>query len=209
MPRSPITSQTSYIVALVIGNRMVRISGEPSALRRGVPSASTTPDMGAEPARLPRAGGEIPARVGHVAAGNHLHLVGDRAPGQDAGRDVEDLVGGVGIEIGRGHGADAALAEAPRGRGVGLGDLLLHLHEDFQRRLGAAKALAAAARDKARSRSGPASPLASAAASARSRRLRARSAAPARARARPGRSREACSCVSSHSSCSSVGNGAW
>jgi hypothetical protein len=37
----PITSQTSYIVALVTGNRMVRISGEPSGLRRGVPSAST------------------------------------------------------------------------------------------------------------------------------------------------------------------------
>ena len=30
------------MVALVIGNRMVRISGEPSGLRRGVPSASTT-----------------------------------------------------------------------------------------------------------------------------------------------------------------------
>ncbi len=36
------TSQTSYIVALAIGNRMVRISGEPSFLRRWVPSASTT-----------------------------------------------------------------------------------------------------------------------------------------------------------------------
>ena len=64
----------------------------------------------------------------------------DRAPGQDAGRDVENLVGGFGVEIGRDHGADAALAEAPRGRGIGLGDLLLHLHEDLERRLGAAEA---------------------------------------------------------------------
>ena len=98
-------------------------------------------DMGAEPARLPRAGGKIPARAGLVAAGNRLHFMVDRAPGQNAGRDVEDFVGGVGIEIGRGHGADAALAEAPRGRGIGLGDLLLHLHEGFERRLGAAETL--------------------------------------------------------------------
>jgi hypothetical protein len=65
----------------------------------------------------------------------------DRAPGQNARRNVEDLVGGIGIEIGRGHGADAALAKAPRGRGVGLGDLLLHQHERFQRSLNAAKTL--------------------------------------------------------------------
>ena len=97
--------------------------------------------MGAEPARLPRAGGEIPARAGLVAARNRLHFMVDRAPGQNAGRDVEDFVGGVGIEIGRGHGADAALAKAPRGRGVGLGDFLLHLHERFQRSLDAAKTL--------------------------------------------------------------------
>ena len=42
VPFSPITSQTSYIVALVAGNRMVRISGEPSGFLRAVPSASTT-----------------------------------------------------------------------------------------------------------------------------------------------------------------------
>ena len=98
-------------------------------------------DMGAEPARLPRAGGKVPARAGLVAAGNHLHFMVDRAPGQDAGRDVEDLVGGIGIEIGRGHGADAALAEAPGGGGIGLGDFLLHLHEGFERRFRAAEAL--------------------------------------------------------------------
>ena len=98
-------------------------------------------DMGAEPARLPRAGGEIPARAGFVAARNRLHFMIDRAPGQNAGRDVEDFVGGIGIEIGRGHGADAALAKAPRGRGIRLGDLFLHLHESFQRSLGAAKTL--------------------------------------------------------------------
>ena len=65
----------------------------------------------------------------------------DRAPGQNAGRDIEDFVGGVGIEIGRGHGADAALAKAPRGRGISLGDFLLHLHERFQRSFEAAKTL--------------------------------------------------------------------
>ena len=44
------------------------------------------PDMGAEPARLPGAAGKIPARAGPVAAGNHLHLMVDRAPGENAGR---------------------------------------------------------------------------------------------------------------------------
>ena len=97
--------------------------------------------MGAEPARLPRAAGKIPARAGLVAAGDHLHFMVDRAPGEDAGRDIEDLVGGIGIEIGRGHGADAALAEAPGGGRIGLGDFLLHLHESFERQFGAAEAL--------------------------------------------------------------------
>ncbi len=97
------------------------------------------PDMGPQPARLPGAGGKVPARTGPVAAGHDLHFMGDRAPGQDAGRDIENLVGRIGIEIGRRHGADAALAEAPRRGGVGLGDFLLHLHERFERRLGAAK----------------------------------------------------------------------
>ena len=135
------TSQTSYIVALLTGNRMVRISGEPSFLSRGRAVGLDDADMGAEPARLPGARGKIPARAGLVAAGDRLHLMIDRTPGQDAGRGVENLVGGIGIEIGRRHGADAALAEAPRGRGVGLGDFLLHLHEGFQRRLAAAEAL--------------------------------------------------------------------
>jgi hypothetical protein len=97
--------------------------------------------MGAEPACLPRTGGKIPARAGLVAARNRLHFMIDRTPGQDAGCDVEDFVGGLGIEIGRRHRADAALAEAPRGRGIRLGDFLLHLHESFERHLGAAKAL--------------------------------------------------------------------
>ena len=42
MPLSPITSQTSYMVALSAGNRMVRISGPPFGFIRVVPSASTT-----------------------------------------------------------------------------------------------------------------------------------------------------------------------
>ncbi len=65
----------------------------------------------------------------------------DRAPGENAGCGIENLVGGIGLEIGRGHGADAALAKAPCGRGIGLGDLLLHLHEGFKRRLTTAEAL--------------------------------------------------------------------
>ena len=65
----------------------------------------------------------------------------DRAPGENAGRDVEDFVGGVGIEIGCGHGADAALAEAPRRGSIGLGDLLLHLHEGVERHLAATETL--------------------------------------------------------------------
>ena len=199
MPRRPITSQTSYIVALVTGNRMVRISGEPSGLRRGVPSASTTRTWAPSQLCLPRAAGKIPARAGLVAAWNRLHFMVDRAPGQNAGRDVEDLVGRVGIEIGRGHGADAALAEAPRGRGVGLGDFLLHLHERFRAAPRCRQSSSAAARGKARSRSAPVSPPASAAASARSRRRRARSRAPALSHAPPGRGRDACSCASSHS----------
>jgi len=68
-----------------------------------------------------------------------LGLVGDGAPGQNAGRDVEDLVGRLRLEIGRGHRADAALAEAPRGGGVSFCDLFLHLHEDAERRLAAAE----------------------------------------------------------------------
>jgi len=67
--------------------------------------------------------------------------MGDRAPGEDSRRRVENLAGNVGVEIGRRHRADAALAEAPGGRGVGLRHLLLHLHEHIQRRLGAAEAL--------------------------------------------------------------------
>ena len=42
MPLRPITSQTSYMVALVAGNTMVRISGEPFGFIRLVPSASMT-----------------------------------------------------------------------------------------------------------------------------------------------------------------------
>jgi hypothetical protein len=72
--------------------------------------------------------------------------VRNHAPGEAAGRDIEYLVGGIGIEIGGCHGADAALAEAPRRGGVGLGDFLLHLHERFRRDLQAAEASAAAAR---------------------------------------------------------------
>ena len=120
---------------------MVRISGAAVGLapRRAVGLDDL--DMGAEPARLTRAAGEIPARGGAVAAGNGLHLVGDRAPGEDAGRPLKISLRRVGVEIGRGHGADRALAEAPGGRGIGLGHFLEHLHEDLGRRLGAAEAL--------------------------------------------------------------------
>ena len=141
MPLRPITSQTSYIVALATGNRTVRTSGAPFGFTARRAVGLDDPDMGAEPARLAQAGGKIPARIGAIAAGNHLHLVRDRAPGQDAGRRIEDLVRGVGIEIGRDHGADGALAEAPGGRGVGFCDFLQDLHEDFRRGLVAADAL--------------------------------------------------------------------
>ncbi len=97
--------------------------------------------MRAEPARLARAGGKFPARIGEVTAGHRLHFMRDRAPGEDAGRHVENLVGRIAVEIGRRHGADRALAKAPRRRGVGLGNFLLHLHEDFERRFGSAQAL--------------------------------------------------------------------
>ena len=97
--------------------------------------------MRAKPARLPRAGGKVPARAGPVAAGNGVDFMGDRAPGQDPGRRVENFAGGIGVEVGRGHRADAALPKAPGGGGVGLGDLLLHLHEDFERRLRPPEAL--------------------------------------------------------------------
>ena len=62
MPLRPITSQTSYMVALATGNRMVRISGVPFGFiaRRAVGLDDL--DMGAEPVRLARAAGEIPAR---------------------------------------------------------------------------------------------------------------------------------------------------
>ena len=197
MPLRPITSQTSYIVALAERKQ------DGADFRRAIglepPGAVGFDDldMGAEPARLPRAAGEIPARGGAIAAGHDLDLVGDRAPGQDAVGRAENLARRIGIEIGRRHGADTALAEAPGGGGVGLGDFLEHLHEDFGRRLGAADALRQQRRGRARSRSGRKPPAASAAASARFRRPRSRSAAPARARARSVRNREACSCVSS------------
>src|SRR5262249_7174123 len=64
-----------------------------------------------------------------------------RAPGQDAGRRVENLVRRIRLQIGGGHGANRALAEAPRRRGIGFRDLLLHLHEDVERGLRAAKRL--------------------------------------------------------------------
>lgn len=40
----------------------------------------------------------------------------DRAPGQDAGRRIEDLLRNVVIERGRDYRADAALAETPGAR---------------------------------------------------------------------------------------------
>jgi hypothetical protein len=125
------------MVALATGNRMVRISGDPSGFLRVVPSASTTRTWA--PSQL--AWREPEAKSQRPLARNRLHLVADRAPGEDAGRRVENLVGDVGVEIGRRHGANAALAEAPGGGGVGLRHLLLHLHEHFQRRLSAAQAL--------------------------------------------------------------------
>ncbi len=99
------------------------------------------PDMGAEPARLTGAAGEVPARGGAITAGNRLHLVGDRAPGENAGWCIENLVRRFGFEIGRRHGADRTLAQAPRRGGVGFCNFLQHLHEDFRRRLGATEAL--------------------------------------------------------------------
>jgi hypothetical protein len=97
-------------------------------------------DMGAEPVRLTGAAGEVPAAIGAIAARHHLHLTGNRTPGQDVGRRTKYFARRIGIEIGRGHGADAALAEAPCCRGVGLRHFLEHLHEHFERRFGAARA---------------------------------------------------------------------
>src|SRR5690349_19935314 len=65
----------------------------------------------------------------------------DRAPGKNARRRVEDLIGGVRLKIGRRHGADGALAETPGGGGVSLRNLLLHLHEYLGRHLVATNAL--------------------------------------------------------------------
>jgi hypothetical protein len=55
VPLRPITSQTSYMVALAAGNRMVRISGEPSGFLRRRAVGLDDADMRAEPARLARA----------------------------------------------------------------------------------------------------------------------------------------------------------
>jgi hypothetical protein len=103
------------MVALDIGNRMVRISAAPFGFFRGVPSASTT----------------------RTCAPSQLAC---REP-EDAGRRVEDLIARIRLEIGRRHGANGALAETPGGGGIRLRDLLLHLHEHFQRHLVAADAL--------------------------------------------------------------------
>ena len=46
------TSQTSYIVALAAGNRMVRTSGVPFGFSRLRAVGFDDLDMGAEPARL-------------------------------------------------------------------------------------------------------------------------------------------------------------
>ncbi len=97
--------------------------------------------MGAEPTRLTGAAGEVPAPVGAITAGDDVDLMGDRAPGQNAGRHIENLARRVRLEIGRRHRADGALAEAPRRGGIGLRHFLQHLHEDLGRHLGAAKAL--------------------------------------------------------------------
>lgn len=112
--------------------------------RRAV--GSDDADMRAEPARLPRAGGKIPARRDAIAAFDRPRLMRDRAPGEDARRRVEDLLRGVVVERGRDHGADRALAEAPGGGGIRFRDLLQHLHEGFRRRFGAARFCGSSAR---------------------------------------------------------------
>ena len=112
-------------------------------------------DMGAEPVRLARAAGEIPAR------GDRDSRRGRPAPSLAIAPQARMSLGlskiscaTSRIEIGRRHGADRALAEAPGRGGIGLGDFLQHLHENHRRRFGAADVFAAAASDKARFRSG-------------------------------------------------------
>ena len=94
VPFRPITSQTSYRVALVERKQDgAHPASRLASARRAVGLGDA--HMRADPARLPHATGEFPAPVGAIAASYRLNLAADRAPGQNAVRLAEDLVGGV------------------------------------------------------------------------------------------------------------------
>ena len=91
---------------------MVRISGVPFGLEPLGAVGLDNPDMGAEPACLPGAAGEVPAAMGAITTGYDLNLTRDRAPGEDAVRSVrKSRCAVLGVEIGRGHGADRCIGQ--------------------------------------------------------------------------------------------------
>ena len=130
VPRSPVTCQTSTMVACPAGNSMVRPSAVPSGAAPGRAVGLLDGTVAAEPGGMAAAAGEAP-RAGDAIAAVHRDRarVIARAPGQHRARGAEDLARGLRREIGRGHGAAGGLAEAPRRARVVPGDLLDDLDE--------------------------------------------------------------------------------
>ena len=84
--------------------------------------------MGAEPARVMAAAGEIPGAGQPEPAGNDGQFGRpDRAPGDNAVRRSENLSRDFPIEKGGNHRAAVRLLDTPAGAGVKDGDLLNQL----------------------------------------------------------------------------------
>ena len=97
-------------------------------------------DMGAEPARVMAAAGEIPGAGQTKPTGDRAQLgPADRAPGDDAVRRSEDFLRHLGIEKGGSHRAAVRLFDTPAGAGVMAGDLLDHPNVGHRVELGAAE----------------------------------------------------------------------
>ena len=97
-------------------------------------------DMGAEPAGMMAAAGEVPC-TGQAEPARDGAQFGrpDRAPGDDAVGWPENFLRNFGIEKGGSHRAAVRLLDTPAGAGVKTCELLDHLHVGHRVELGSAK----------------------------------------------------------------------
>src|SRR5262249_57895142 len=95
-------------------------------------------DMGAEPARMVAAAGEIPSTGQAKPPGNSAQLSRpDRTPGDNAVGRSEDLLRDFGVEKDGNHRAAVCLFDTPAGAGIMAGDFLNHLNVGHRVEFGA------------------------------------------------------------------------